>query len=219
MEPLAIRRAGAAHDSKTEGEYPSAMCLRELLRGGENISAYIPEQAMAIFSREMQAGRAPDKLLLETALLSRLYRLAPEDFDALTDAGGGAGRRLYRALWQCGSVDEIVKEASNKRYTAARMRRMLYGAALGLCAEDTKTAPPYARVLASSERGRNHLASLRGKTSLPVINKSGEIKRAGLKAQKVFKLGAEAHELYRLACPSAGRCTPGEDWRKSTVIV
>ena len=219
MEPLAIRRAGAAHDSKTEGEYPSAMRLRELMRGGENISAYIPEPAMAIFSREMQAGHSPDKLLLETALLSRLYRLAPEDFDALTDAGGGAGRRLYRALWQCGSVDEIVKEASNKRYTAARMRRMLYGAALGLCAEDTKTAPPYARVLASSERGRNHLASLRGKTSLPVINKSGEIKRAGLKAQKVFKLGADAHELYSLVCPAAERGVPGEDWRKSTVIV
>ena len=219
LETLAIRREGAVHDSITEGEYPSAMRLRELLRGGGDISVHIPAPAMTVFAREIQAGRIPRGDLLETALLSRLYRLAPEEFDDLPDAGGGAGRRLYRALWMCGSMDEIVKEASNTRYTAARMRRMLYGAALGLCAEDTKTAPPYARVLASSERGRNHLASLRGKTSLPVINKSGEIKRAGLKAQKVFKLGADAHELYSLVCPAAERGVPGEDWRKSTVIV
>lgn len=219
MEPLAIRRAGAAHDSKSAGEYPSAMRLREMLRSGEDISAHIPAHAMAVFTREMQAGRTPHGKLLETALLSRLYQLGPEDFDALPDAGGGAGRRLYRALRQRGSTDEIVKEASNKRYTAARMRRMLYGAALGLCAEDTKTAPPYIRVLASSERGRAQLAALRGITPLPVINKSGEIKRAGLQAQKVFRLGADAHELYRLACPAAGRGAPGEDWRKSTVIV
>lgn len=219
IEPLAIRREGAAHDSKREGEYPSAMRLRERLRGGEDISANIPAPAMTVFAREIQAGRIPRGDLLETALLSRLYRLAPEDFDALPDAGGGAGRRLYRALWRFGKIEEIVREASNKRYTEARMRRMLYGAALGFCAEDTKTVPPYIRVLASNERGRAHLASMRGITPLPVISKSGEIKRAGLQAQKVFKLCAEAHELYRLACPSAGRCTPGEDWRKSTVIV
>ena len=129
------------------------------------------------------------------------------------------GRNEEEAVRALGSMDEIVREGSGKRYTAARMRRMLYGAALGLCAEDTKTAPSYIRVLAASEKGRAQLASLRGKTPLPVLNKSGEIKRAGLQAQKVFRLGAEAHELYRLVCPSAGRCEPGEDWRKSTVIV
>jgi len=219
LETLAIRREGAVHDSITEGEYPSAMRLRELLRGGGDISVHIPAPAMTVFTREIQAGRTPRRDLLETALLSRLYRLAPKDFDDLPDAGGGAGRRLYRALWMCGSMDEIVREGSGKRYTAARMRRMLYGAALGLCAEDTKTAPSYIRVLAASEKGRAQLASLRGKTPLPVLNKSGEIKRAGLQAQKVFRLGAEAHELYRLVCPSAGRCEPGEDWRKGTVIV
>ena len=219
IEALAIRREGAAHDSKVAGEYPSAMRLREMLRDGEDISAHIPEPAMTVFSREMKTDRTPRRDLIETALLSRLYRLSPEDFDALPDAGGGTGRRLYRALWRCGNIDEIVKEASGKRYTAARMRRMLYSAALGLCAEDTKAAPPYIRVLASNERGRAHLASLRGTTPLPVINKSGEIKRAGFEAQKVFKLGADAHELYSLVCPAAERGVPGEDWRKSTVIV
>ena len=219
MEPLAIRRFGAAHDSLSEGEYPSAMRLREMLRSGEDISAHIPKPAMAVFQREMEAGRVRDDRFLEIALLSRLYRLTPESFDTLPDAGGGAGRRLYRALWQYGNIGEIVKAASTKRCTAARMRRMLYGAALGLCAEDTKTAPPYIRVLASDERGRDHLASQRGKMPLPVINKSGEIKRAGLQAQKVFKLGADAHELYRLACPAAKYGEPGEDWRKSTAIV
>jgi len=219
MQPLAIRRTGAAHDSAAEGEYPSAMQLRKLLKKGDDLSPYIPEPAMKVFRRELAAGRSRDAKLLEVALLSRLYQLSPVDFDRLPDAGGGVGRRLYRALWQTGSLEQTVTAASGKRCTAARMRRMLLCAALGICAEDTKGMPPYIRILASDERGRAHLSRIRGNTALPIINKTGEIKKLDLQAQKVFKLSAEAHELYRLCCPMPERPVPGEDWRRTQIIV
>lgn len=219
MQPLAIRRTGAGHDSGEEGAYPSAMRLREKLQKGEDLFPCLPNDAWAVYRREMQAGRMRDGRLLETALLSRLYRLGPEDFDSLPDAGGGAGRRLYQALWQSPGLEHTVKAASTKRYTAARMRRMLLCAALGVCADDTKAAPPYIRVLASGEKGRALLASIRGKAAITLINKSGEIKKCGFQAEKVFKCGADAHELYRLSCPAPERGIPGEDWRKSQIIV
>ncbi|MBR1566944.1 MAG: nucleotidyltransferase family protein [Oscillospiraceae bacterium] len=219
MRPLAIRRTGAGHNSAEEGEYPSAMRLRKLLQNGNDISAHVPQPAMEVFRREQMAGRSRDEKLLEVALLSRLYRLNPEDFDALPDAGGGAGRRLYRALWQTGGLEQTVKAASGKRCTAARMRRMLLCAALGICAEDTKGMPPYIRILASDEKGRAHISRIRGNTALPVINKTAEIKKLGFQGQKVFKLCAEAHELYRLCCPMPERPEPGEDWRRTQTIV
>lgn len=219
MRPLAIRRTGAGHDSASEGEYPSAMYLRKKLKNGDDLSACIPQPAMEVFRRELKSGRSRDEKLLEVALLSRLYRLSPEDFDRLPDAGGGAGRRLYRALWRYGSLERTVKAASGKRYTTARMRRMLLCAALGICAEDTKNTPPYIRILASDERGRRHLSHMRGNTAVPIINKTGEIKKQGLHAEKVFKLCAEAHELYRLCCPMPDPPEPGEDWRRTQIVV
>lgn len=219
LQPLAIRRTGAAHDSAAEGEYPSAMQLRKRLQNGDDLSVFIPQPAMKVFRRELAAGRSRDAKLLEVALLSRLYSLDPEDFDRLPDAGGGVGRRLYRALWQTGSLEQTVTAASGKRCTAARMRRMLLCAALGICAEDTKGMPPYIRILASDERGRAHLSRIRGNTALPIINKTGEIKKLDLQAQKVFKLSAEAHELYRLCCPMPERPVPGEDWRRTQIVV
>lgn len=219
MQPLAIRRTGAAHDSAEAGEYLSAMQLRKLLQNGSDLSPYIPQPAMEVFRRELAAGRSRDEKLLEVALLSRLYRLSPEDFDRLPDAGGGAGRRLYRALWQTGGLEQIAAEASGKRFTAARMRRMLLCAALGICAEDTKDMPPYIRVLASDEKGREFLSLKRGNTALPIINKTAEIKKLGFQAQKVFKLCAEAHELYCLCCPTPEHPEPGEDWRRTQTVV
>ena len=219
MEPFAVHRIGAAHDSEEEGKYCSAKLLRSMVKNGEAPDSFIPEPAMTVFRREMAAGKTPDERLLEISLLSRLYRLTSYDFDLLPDAGGGAGRRLYDALWNSGSVEQIIRSASGKRYTAARMRRLLYCAALGICAEDTKGVPPYIRVLALNEKGRAHLSHCRKKTSIPVVNKYNEIRKLGFQAEKVFKICAGAHELYRLACPISKGGEPGEDWRFSPLIV
>lgn len=219
MRPLAIRRTGAAHDSDREGEYRSAMFLRELMREGEDLSPYIPETAMEIFRREMREGRVFDKKLLETALLSRLYQLSPADFEKLPDAGGGAGRRLWKAMQEGGSPEQIAVTASTKRYTTARMRRMLLCAALGLCAEDTKGTPPYLRVLAANEKGRAWLSRLRGVTPIPLVNRASEIKKMDWRANRIFSLGANAHELYRLQFTADEDGTRYADWKTGAVVV
>ena len=219
MEPLPIRRFGAAHDSTEGGEYVSAMRLRAMHQNGESIDGYIPRPAMEVFQRELAAGRSRNEKLLEIALLSRLYALEQEAFDRLPDAGGGAGRRLWKALQEGGSLEQIAETASTKRYTTARMRRMLLCAVLGICAEDTKGAPTYIRVLASNGKGRALLAQIRGKTALPVIIKTADIKKAGFQAEKVFRMTANAHDLYRLAYSKRGGGKAGEDWRRTAAIV
>ena len=98
MKPLIVRREGGGHDSRGEGAFCSAMQLREMILGGTDPAPYIPAEAMAVYRNAMEAGKIRDDRLLETALLSRLYFVKPEAFDRLPDAGGGAGRRLFKAL-------------------------------------------------------------------------------------------------------------------------
>ncbi len=219
MRPLVVRREGGGHDSRGEGAFCSAMQLREMIQAGKDPAAYIPAGAMAVYRSAMEAGKIRDDRLLETALLSRLYSVRPEAFDKLPDAGGGAGRRLYKAVLNGGGMDQIVAAAGSKRLTAARMRRMLLCAALGLCAEDTKGAPPCLRILAADEKGRALLRERGADSPIPVLTRPAAVRALGGRAERIFTLGADAHNLYSLGQMSWAGMHPDADWRRNPIIV
>ena len=219
MKPLIVRREGGGHDSRGEGAFCSAMQLREMILGGTDPAPYIPAEAMAVYRSAMEAGKIRDDRLLETALLSRLYFVKPEAFDRLPDAGGGAGRRLFKALLNGGGTDQIIAAASSKRLTAARMRRMLYCAALGLCAEDTKGVPLCLRVLAANEKGRTLLRERGADSPIPVLTRPAAVRALGGRAERIFTLGADAHNLYSLGQRSRAGMHPDADWRRNPTIV
>ena len=219
LRPLAIRRLGSGHDAPEAGDYPSAMALRARMEQGGDISPFLPTPAREVLAREQAAGRMCGRRLLEIALLSRLYTLGPERFETLADAGGGAGRRLWRAVRAGGGPADMVAAAVSKRFPAARMRRMLLCAALGLCADDTKGTPPYVRPLAMNERGREYLAARRDMLPIPTVTRTADLKKAGLTAEKVFRIGADAHDLYTLGFDGPAGRNAGEDWRRNPALV
>ena len=219
MIPLAIPRIGSGHDAAGEGGFRSAMQLRELLAKGGDVSDFLPPEAMAVFQRELDAGRVKNERILEAALLSRLYPLRPEDFDRLPDAKNGVGRRLHHALWQSKGIEETVRIAVNKRCTAARMRRMLLCAALGVCADDTKAAPPYIRVLAANEKGMRLLRGAAESGRIPLLGKAADARRLGPQADRVFTLTAQAHALYCLQFVAIDDRDPNSDWRQGILFV
>ena len=217
LHTLAIPRKGEGHDSMHGGTYRSAMQVREMLKRGENVSPFIPAEAMSVFEKAMEAGKVQDAGRFETALLSRLYRMEAEDFDKLPDAGGGAGRRLYKALQEGGAIEQIAVAASSKRHTVARMRRMLLCAALGIHREDTDGAPPCLRVLAASGRGRELLRREKRKSTFVI--KPAAVRRLDTRSVELFRLSACAHDLYCLCCTDLSRFRPGEDWERSLILV
>lgn len=219
MTAIAIERRGAGHDSLRENEFPSAKNLRTLYMAGESIRHYLPPESAMVLEREAIAGRIHRPDVMEGLLRSRLYQLRAEDFDQLPDAGDGAGRRLYKTLREGRSLQETVELASSKRYAKARIRRMLLCAALGLCAELTENPPPYARLLACGERGRRYLAEEKDSLTIPVLTKPAAVKKLHAGAQKVFILGARAHDLTVLQYRPEGDILLGEDWKKGPVLV
>jgi len=216
MTALPIRRRGSGHDSQDAGEFPSAMLLRAAIGRGEDVSALIPQEARPVFE-QTKARIRTDRL--ETALLSRLLTLPAERFDTLPDAGGGAGRHLYKALRAGGSLEEVAARATTKGYTESRMRRMLLCAALGIRAEDGRGVPPYLRALAFNERGRAFLGGGREKRALPTLIKPAAVRTLGPRCLKIFTIGAEAHDLYRLASSEPSAFKADEDWKRGPAIV
>ena len=219
ITPVTVKRIGSGHDKAGEQGPKSASELRGLMETGADISEYIPEAALSVYRRERAAGRGRDKAVLETALLSRLRMLDRNVYESLPDGGDGAGTRLWKAVREESTLEDIAQAARTKRYPLARMRRMLLCAALGVSAEYTKTLPPYARVLAADSAGCAYLREIDGKSAVPVLTKPAAVRRLDGGAAKVFALGASAHDVYTLQNVTNSDKKCGRDWRNGPVIV
>lgn len=220
MTPVTVGRFGAAHDGQGEGEYRSASELRAGLGAGKDTSEFVPEAAAAVFDRERELGRGPVLMTaLEPMLLSRLRMLGQEAFNAVPDASEGLGNRLAAAAHEEAGWDAVLAAAKSKRYALARIRRMALCAALGVRAGMASGIPPYARLLAATERGRGLLREISNRTRIPVVTKPATVHALSKEALEVYTLGASAHDLYVLAYTAREERRGSGDWRTGPVLV
>ncbi len=218
MIPLTTLRGDVGHDSVTDGPKRSASQLRSMMEAGEDIAAYVPAGARSMPRERMDEGRGPVTMAaLEEAILSRLRLLGPEDFNALPDATEGLGNRLYKAVRTEPSVEAVLSAVKTKRYPLSRLRRMVMCAALGVSAEDAVGAPGYARLLASTERGRTLLRS--AGEDIPVITKPAAAKDLPDADRAVFELTANARDFYVLGYDVMEERRGGSDWRTTPAMV
>lgn len=220
IQPIAVLRRGAAHDSADVGDgIVSASAIRALLRQGEEEAALglcAPAMAEA-YRMEREAGRAPASLeRCERAILARLRFLEEADWAALDLGNEGLYRRFFRASRSAASLAELLETVKTKRYPLARLRRAVFRAYLGL-PPALPEGPAYLRVLAANERGTALLAGMRKTAALPVLTKPAAVRRLGPGARRLFDLEARADRLYALACPDPAAVP--DAWRTGPVIV
>lgn len=207
-----LRQDGGHHGAASAGR------IRRLLREGREAEAFalMPLSSAEILRRERERGEAPvDAGKLEIAVLSRLRLMEEKEFFPYDGGGEGLYRRVYRAVQDSGSVEEILRRVTTKRYPTARVRRMLWAIYLHL--EKPTGEIPYVRVLAATEEGRRLLRQMR-KAGVPVLTKPADVDLLGADAHRLFAQEARRTDVYGLACPTAPpKC--GEDWRYTPVMI
>lgn len=206
LQPVAFPRVGAGHDQPaTGGEYLSASQLRAMVAAGEDIAGLVPNCTLEVMEKEREAGRCPASAsLLERAVLARLRAMGPQDFACLPDISEGLENRLYKASRQAGSLEGLYALLKTKRYTHARLRRLVLAAFLGI-PWDVPRTPPYLHVLGMTARG----AGLLKQAALPVVVRPADVVGLPPQARAVYELEARADDLYALAAPvpqPCGRC-------------
>ena len=216
---MTVRREGSGHD-RDGGEGPkSAAEIRRMTARGEDVNAFLPGPAAAVYAAEQRKGRIIDAERTELAVMSRLRMLSEADFRLIPDAGNGVGERLYRAAHEETNLNAVMAAAKTKRYALSRIRRMCMCAALGVKAGMNSGVPPYIRVLAANERGCAVLRRIQDNASVPVITKPATAKMLSSECMDVFATGVYAHDLYVLGYRAEGERKGGEDWRISPIIV
>lgn len=216
LTPHTICRQGAGHDSTAQDDQlRSARELRVLLLGKEDVSPYIPPRTGALIENLTARGRCPasaDKL--ESAVLAKLRTMSTADFSALPDISEGLENRIYQAVRSSCSLSALFDAIKSKRYSHARVRRLVYAAFLGLTA-DMPPLPPYLRVLGMDKTGEALIRS--PGLALPLVVRAGDVPTLSEDAQRVFALEARADDLYALSLPSPMPC--GADYTTPVVKI
>ncbi len=209
IQPKTIPRIGGHHDSMEEvcpNAILSASQLRQLLAQGHSLEGLIPAPSLKIISREMAEGRCPaDVSQVERAILAKLRTMGPEDFAALPDISEGLENRLYTLSRQARSLDELYSGVKSKRYSHARIRRLIACAFMGMT-PPLPTAPPYARVLAVSEYGKQMLGEVSRSSQIPLLTRPKDLFTASPEIASVFAVEQQATDLYALSLPTPPAC-------------
>ena len=94
--------------------------------------------------------------------------------------------RIREVLKSSETIEELVDQVATKRYTKARVRRLLTYILVGARQEEL---PPGIHILGFSEQGRQHLSQLKGKVEL--VSRIGKEPwdSVTLQADKVYQLG------------------------------
>lgn len=188
-----VLRVGAGHDGGDHPLYPSASHVRGEIRTG---AVVMDNPAFLAYNQR--------------GMLARLRCLEIEDWERIPDCGEGLAQRLYRAVRQGTSLEEVYDLAKTKRYAHARIRRAVLWGALGLREQDRPAQVPYLRVLGANERGLTVLRNLDG--SIPVITKPTHAKGIPL-----MELEARCTDFYALCRETVTPC--GAEWSTSPVIL
>lgn len=151
-------------------------------------------------------GPSPQLELWERAFLARLRAMTETDYAALPDVTEGLEHRLYRASRTAKTTEELLAEAKTKRYTHARLRRVLLAAMLELPAGLSTVEPPYLRVLGFTAKGAEILNRAKGRHTLPLSASLAELEKTGEAAARFAALETRAADLYHAFTPGLAPC-------------
>ncbi|MDE6502224.1 MAG: nucleotidyltransferase family protein [Ruminococcus sp.] len=219
MKPFTVRRTGTPHDSdEPYGDITSASDIRNRIFSGDGLQSagdFMPDIWREALENAIQRGETASLERLERVMLYKLRTSSPEEIAIINDVGQGLENRIYNARMS-GSLDELFFTIKTKRYTMARIRRIMLSVLIGITRDDMKYLPPFGRILAFNERGREILALAKGKTSIPYGSSVVKLSQISEIAERFVDIEMRASDLYGLSLETV--TSAQKDYRAKIMI-
>lgn len=201
IEIRTIKRVGADHDTDdVVDNFASASKIRADILADKDSSHLLPESNTDCQNPAFYEYG-------ERAVLYALRKMCAEDFEKLPDVSEGLHNRIYEAVCRHNSIDEILTEIKTKRYTHARLRRILTCAVLGITKEHQNMSVPYIRVLGFSSNGELFLKQTMKTSSLPfIINVAGALDSLNDNARDILDIEMKATNIRTVFEKSPTEC-------------
>ncbi|MGN0805686.1 MAG: nucleotidyltransferase family protein [Candidatus Coproplasma sp.] len=121
-------------ERKSGISFAPAHTIRRLSADGEHFKSFMPEYAYRDYSS------ASDRTArFEQACADGIFKSTKEDMKRIYGCNEGLENRLKKLTERfCGDYKKIVETATSKRYSSARIKRIMTANLLGLYADDTQ---------------------------------------------------------------------------------
>lgn len=195
IEPIPIKRMGAAYKEEGEnGKYPSALFVRNLLYDNKDISPYVPKAAYNVYKGKKCVLPSD----FDMPIMTVLRKMSAKDLADIRDVSEGMENRIADISKKVFTVSELSDEASSKRYTKSRIRRIATASLLDIKKSNHLALPSYARVLAFNDTGRKIISQIKKCSDLDIV-----VKCADFKGNEMFEKDVLATDIYSLSANAA----------------
>ena len=162
----------------------------------------LAEKASGVLKLLGKAHNASSRTVLQL-LKYRILTSSAGELAGIYGVDEGIENRLVQAAGKAGSMDELIHMIKSRRYTYARLSRMLMYVLMNVKEEEVRNIRGccHARVLGFSEKGRQLLKQIRKSSSIPVISNLAGLDRMDASTGKILDIDIKAGSLYRMLLP------------------
>ncbi|MBQ0110540.1 MAG: nucleotidyltransferase family protein [Oscillospiraceae bacterium] len=195
LDFIAVKRKDALHDGK---EFSDTVCSAEYIRNNlEKAEHFMPPQSYKILQGETDKGAVSNIKNLENAVLA-FWRTADGGIlSSLPDISEGIENRIVKAAGTAVTLEELYDLAKTKRYTHARIRRIVINGFLGITKDDVRCEPPeYIRILAINKKGEEILKNAK---QIKAFSSLKDAEKISEKAKRQVDLEVKAGNIYALS--------------------
>lgn len=200
IEPLPIPRVGGGYaDTALFRDFSSATALRAAMQDGSRkakraLKGNLPEEVY-------RAARGYAPLPYESAALCAFLAASPEAAAACPDCAEGLENRIRAMARTNPDFSAVLEKTVSKRYTAARIRRVIAQNFLGLTRGEVTEwvqEPLYVRTLAVKKEGAEELLAALGAGKFPLIVRKSDYSLLKKDALACFETDVRANDLYNV---------------------
>ena len=205
IQPVTVQRKSVAHDSMVAlNGIASASFIRKCIQEKMDFSDFVPDYVYSTYVRAVSEKRRADIKNLERIILYKLRTITPEQLRSVPDVGQGLEYRIIENAVLT-NLDEIFMNIKTRRYTMARIKRIFLNMLIGIEKRDLDILPPYGRILAVTERGRDILSKAKETGKIPFGTSLAKLGKSSEDAQRFSQIEGRASDIYALAQDKTGR--------------
>ncbi|MCX5780677.1 MAG: nucleotidyltransferase [Firmicutes bacterium] len=232
LQPVTIPRQGSGYHSPLLSPHASASAIRRSVLehpAETRIKDSMPTAALALLEQEIYAGRAPVSLAaMETAILTKLRTTTLANLSQTCEISEGLEYRIRAAANSSGTLEDLRQNIKSKRYSSTRINRLLLYIMLDITAQQMldfdQQGPLYLHILGFSTQGRKILQKIKNKSSVRILNRGSEVKRAWQDdkhptLQAMLNQDIKATDIYTLLYPQASTRYGAQDFTTSPIII
>ena len=202
MDVCVIKRSAPYHAEKADKGL-SASEIRLAVQSGNALWAAkcMPEEVRDAFTCALDGGIS-DKTRIDEVFLHILRNLTPEQRNHLPDAGEGLNERIFQKAQTAVSLEQLIESVKCKRYTRARITRVIAAAAINMNQRAPEEAP-YLRLLGFRKESAPLIRELDQRSRHTIVSSAEAIRShpaflTEMRATDLWGLSAKA-ERYRRA--------------------